>query len=51
MEISQAQSTDSFYVELSAAAEARAKSVVRYDGPYMKIPFLGGDVPAEMGVC
>jgi uncharacterized protein YijF (DUF1287 family) len=34
-----------------AAAVAQTQSVVRYDGSYRRIPYPGGDVPANIGVC
>lgn len=33
------------------AALAQTKQVVRYDPAYVRIPYPGGDVPAETGVC
>jgi uncharacterized protein YijF (DUF1287 family) len=36
---------------LVAAALDRAKVKVRYDGAYVAIPYPGGDVPADTGVC
>ena len=33
------------------AAIAQTKNRVRYDGSYRRIPYPGGDVPAEIGVC
>ena len=40
-----------FFDALAEAAEERTKSVVRYDGRYVSIPYPMGDVPAEIGVC
>jgi uncharacterized protein YijF (DUF1287 family) len=45
------KSPDPFLLGLAKAAESRAKSSVRYDGRYLAIPYPGGDVPAEIGVC
>ena len=39
------------YARLSAAALARVGLPVTYDGRYRRIPYPGGDVPAELGVC
>ena len=36
---------------LVAAAEARAAVKVRYEPAYVAIPYPGGDVPADTGVC
>ncbi len=36
---------------LVAAARDRLKSIVVYDGRYMRLDYPGGDVPATMGVC
>ena len=36
---------------LSAAAIERTHHVVRYDPAYVRIPYPGGDVPADTGVC
>jgi uncharacterized protein YijF (DUF1287 family) len=40
-----------FLEKLSAAAIERTHHVVRYDPQYVRIPYPGGDVPAETGVC
>lgn len=37
--------------KLSAAAIERTHHTVRYDPQYVRIPYPGGDVPAETGVC
>src|SRR5438105_4171336 len=37
--------------ELVAAAIAQTARAVRYDGAYRPIPYPGGDVPADVGVC
>ena len=40
-----------FLEELSAAAIERTHHSVRYDPQYVRIPYPGGDVPADTGVC
>ena len=40
-----------FMEKLSAAAVERTHHVVRYDPKYVRIPYPGGDVPADTGVC
>jgi len=40
-----------FLKKLAAAAEERAHHTVRYDSGYVRIPYPGGDVPADTGVC
>ena len=40
-----------FLKRLAAAAEERTHHVVRYDPAYVRIPYPGGDVPADTGVC
>lgn len=40
-----------FLRRLSAAAIERTYHVVRYDPAYVSIPYPGGDVPANTGVC
>jgi len=40
-----------FLKKLVAAAEERTHHSVRYDGAYVRIPYPGGDVPADTGVC
>ena len=40
-----------FLEKLSAAAIERTHHVVRYDPKYLRIPYPGGDVPADTGVC
>ena len=40
-----------FLKRLVAAAVERTHHTVRYDPAYMRIPYPGGDVPAETGVC
>jgi uncharacterized protein YijF (DUF1287 family) len=40
-----------FLQNLVAAALERTPHVVRYDPAYLRIPYPGGDVPADTGVC
>ena len=40
-----------FLKKLVAAAEDRTHHVVRYDPAYVRIPYPGGDVPGDTGVC
>lgn len=40
-----------FATKLCHAALDRTAQQVRYDGAYVRIPYPGGDVPAETGVC
>ncbi len=40
-----------FLKRLVAAAEERTQHTVRYDPAYVRIPYPGGDVPADTGVC
>lgn len=52
----QASSVDSptrqqFLKKLSDAAVERTRHSVRYDPAYVRIPYPGGDVPADTGVC
>lgn len=42
---------ESFATRLCHAALERTRHTVRYDGAYVPIPYPGGDVPAEQGVC
>jgi uncharacterized protein YijF (DUF1287 family) len=42
---------EEFLKRLSAAAIERTTHVVRYDPAYVRIPYPGGDVPADTGVC
>jgi uncharacterized protein YijF (DUF1287 family) len=42
---------ESFARKLSAAAIERTHHVVRYVPAYIRIPYPGGDVPADTGVC
>jgi uncharacterized protein YijF (DUF1287 family) len=44
-------SIDPFFLKLSDAAVERTKHKVRYDPAYVVIPYPGGDVPSDMGVC
>ncbi|HKW35411.1 MAG TPA: DUF1287 domain-containing protein [Candidatus Acidoferrum sp.] len=40
-----------FLRKLVAAAEERTHHIVRYDPAYVRIPYPGGDVPEDTGVC
>ena len=40
-----------FLKNLVAAAVERTHHVVRYEPAYVRIPYPGGDVPADTGVC
>lgn len=40
-----------FLKKLVAAAVERTHHAVRYDPAYVRIPYPGGDVPADTGVC
>jgi uncharacterized protein len=40
-----------FLKKLTAAAVERSHHTVRYDSAYVRIPYPGGDVPADTGVC
>jgi uncharacterized protein len=40
-----------FLKNLSSAAMERTDHAVRYDPAYVRIPYPGGDVPADTGVC
>jgi uncharacterized protein len=40
-----------FTKQLVAAAVERTQHFVRYDPAYVRIPYPGGDVPADTGVC
>lgn len=46
----EAQQPDVATVVIAAAME-QTKQLVRYDGSYTRIPYPGGDVPADRGVC
>jgi len=46
-----AQDTPEFGHRLAAAAIERTRHEIRYDGRYVRIPYPGGDVPADTGVC
>lgn len=40
-----------FLEKLSSAAIERTHHIVRYDPKYVRIPYPGGDVPEDAGVC
>jgi uncharacterized protein YijF (DUF1287 family) len=44
-------SRSDFLAKLAAAAMERTQHSVRYDPSYVRIPYPGGDVPADTGVC
>jgi hypothetical protein len=44
-------SKQEFLTKLSAAAVERTSHIVRYEPAYVRIPYPGGDVPADTGVC
>jgi uncharacterized protein YijF (DUF1287 family) len=46
-----AGATPDFVQQVVAAAIAQTGRPVRYDGSYRRIPYPGGDVPPEIGVC
>jgi len=46
-----ADSAPEFVDKVIAAAVAQTGQRVRYDGTYRQIPYPGGDVPPEIGVC
>jgi len=46
-----AGATPEFVGQVIAAAIAQTGQRVRYDGTYRRIPYPGGDVPPEIGVC
>jgi hypothetical protein len=47
----EASARQEFLKKLVAAAEERTHHTVRYDPAYVRIPYPGGDVPANTGVC
>src|SRR5215472_7027169 len=42
---------EQFLRKFVAAAEERTHHIVRYDPAYVRIPYPGGDVPQDTGVC
>jgi uncharacterized protein YijF (DUF1287 family) len=46
-----AETKQEFLKRLVAAAEERSHHAVRYDPAYVRIPYPGGDVPGDTGVC
>ncbi len=42
---------DTFATKLTHAALDRTKHLVRYEPAYVSLPYPGGDVPADTGVC
>lgn len=49
--VSAAASREQFLQRLVAAAVERTHHTVRYEPAYVRIPYPGGDVPADTGVC
>jgi uncharacterized protein YijF (DUF1287 family) len=47
----QSNTRTDFTKKLVAAAVARTKHNVRYEPAYIRIPYPGGDVPSDTGVC
>ena len=47
----EARSDPEFVRKALAAAMGQTSRPVRYDGSYRRIPYPGGDVPADVGVC
>src|SRR5215470_7756502 len=47
----QGDNRQDFLKKLVAAAEQRTQHTVRYDPAYVRIPYPGGDVPPDTGVC
>jgi len=47
----EAAARQEFLRKLVVAAVARSHHSVRYDPAYVRIPYPGGDVPADTGVC
>lgn len=49
--ISPGSFSKNFETDFVIAAVERTKQDVRYDGSYFSIPYPGGDVPPDIGVC
>ena len=45
------QARQAFLHQFAAAALDRTQYTVRYDPAYVRLPYPGGDVPADTGVC
>lgn len=45
------ETSQTFISRLISAAVAQTSQRVQYDGSYRRIPYPGGDVPADVGVC
>ncbi len=45
------QARQAFLHQFAAAALDRTQHTVRYDPAYVRLPYPGGDVPADTGVC
>jgi len=50
-QLTQPVARQEFLKKLAGAAVERAQHVVRYDPAYVRIPYPGGDVSADTGVC
>ena len=46
-----AEARQAFLRQFAAAALDRTQHAVRYDPAYIRLPYPGGDVPADTGVC
>jgi uncharacterized protein YijF (DUF1287 family) len=46
-----AEARQAFLRQFAAAALDRTQHAVRYDPAYVRLPYPGGDVPADTGVC
>ncbi len=46
-----AEARQAFLQQFAAAALDRTQHAVRYDPAYVRLPYPGGDVPADTGVC
>jgi len=51
VKLAKTEARQEFLRKLVAAAVERAQHVVRYEPAYVGIPYPGGDVPADTGVC
>jgi len=45
------EARQAFLRQFAAAALERTQHAVRYDPAYVRLPYPGGDVPADTGVC
>ena len=51
VKLAETEARQEFLRKLVAATVERAQHVVRYEPAYVGIPYPGGDVPADTGVC